>query len=127
MIARVPNLGRVFRTPWFSRAARKARIGDADLCTAIAQVSRGQAVDLGGGVFKKRLNKNRHRSIIVAKAGHYWVYEYLFAKQDRDNIEAAELAAFRNLARRYQALTSRQFDQLVREENFTEICHDREA
>ena len=127
MTERPANQGRVFRTPWFSRAARKAGIGDAELCDAIAQVMRGQAVDLGGGVFKKRLNKNRHRSIIVAKAGQYWVYEYLFAKNDRDNIEDAELAGFRKLARHYQTLTSRQFDQLVREENFTEICDDREA
>jgi hypothetical protein len=43
----------------------------------------GQADDLGGGVFKKRLRKNQYRSIILARAGHYWVYEYLFAKQER--------------------------------------------
>jgi hypothetical protein len=127
MAERPSNLGRVFRTPWFSRAARKAGIGDRELCEAIAQVMRGQAVDLGGGVFKKRLNKNRNRSIIVANAEQHWVYEYLFAKKDRDNIEAAELAAFRKLARHFQTLTGRQFDQLAREENFTEICNDREA
>jgi hypothetical protein len=127
MTGQPSNLGRVFRTPWFSRAARKAGIGDSELCEAIAQTMKGQAVDLGGGVFKKRLNKNRHRSIIVAKAGQHWVYEYLFAKKDRDNIEETELAAFRKLARHFQTLTSWQFDQLVRQENFTEICHDREA
>jgi len=27
----------------------------------------GQAEDLGEGVFKKRLNKNMHRSIVLAK------------------------------------------------------------
>jgi hypothetical protein len=37
------------------------------------------------------------------------------------------LAAFRKLAGQYQTLTDRQFDQLVPEQNFTEICHDREA
>ena len=78
---------RVFKTAWFTKAARKARIPDEELCSAIRQVMLGQADDLGGGVFKKRLRKNQYRSIILARAGHYWVYEYLFAKQDRANIE----------------------------------------
>ena len=59
----------------------------------------GQADDLGGGVFKKRLRKNQYRSIIVAKGGRYWVYVFLFAKQDRANIEDDELREFRALER----------------------------
>ena len=50
-------------------------------------------------------NDNRYRSIILAKGGRYWVYEYLFAKQDRDNIDADELAAFRVLAKNYAELS----------------------
>ena len=49
-------------------------------------------------MFKKRLDKNRSRSIILAKGQRYWVYAFLFAKKDRDNINDAELAAFRDLA-----------------------------
>jgi len=45
------DIGRVFKTAWFSRAARKAHIKDDELCAAIAQVMKGQADDLGGGVF----------------------------------------------------------------------------
>jgi hypothetical protein len=82
---------RVFKTAWFSKAASKASIDDEELIEAIQQVIKGQADDLGGGVFKKRLNKNRHRSIVVAKGGRYWVYEYLFAKKDRANITHTEL------------------------------------
>ncbi len=67
---------RTFRTAWFSKAARKALIADKDLCEAMDQVRKGQADDLGGGVFKKRLDRNRHRSIIVAKGQRYWVYTY---------------------------------------------------
>ena len=51
----------------------------------------GQVDDLGGGVFKKRINNNMHRAIILAKAGRFWKFEYLFAKNDRENIKAAEL------------------------------------
>ena len=53
---------RVFKTAWFERSARKARIKDDELCGAIDEVMRGLADDLGGGVFKKRLNKNMHEA-----------------------------------------------------------------
>lgn len=93
---------RRFKTSWFAKAAKKARISDHALHSAIDQVERGQADDLGGGVFKKRLNENRHRSIILAKAGQFWVFTYLFAKQDRANIDDDELIAFRKLAELYR-------------------------
>jgi hypothetical protein len=57
---------RVFKTKWFSREARKALISDQELCSAIGQVMLGQAIDLGGGVFKKRLGKNLYRSSALA-------------------------------------------------------------
>ena len=120
-------IGRVFKTAWFAKVARKASIPDADLCRAIKQVAQGQADDLGGGVFKKRLNDNRHRSIILTRAGHFWVYEYLFAKQDRDNIRDDELVAFRRLAKSYATLSGQQIEQLLRDGHFREICNDDEA
>ena len=115
---------RVFKTAWFEKAARKARIGDAELRIAIREAMRGQADDLGGGVFKKRLNDNMHRSIILAKGGRYWVYAYLFAKSDRDNIADDELAGFRALAKAYAGMTDRQVEQLLQDKDLMEVCHD---
>jgi len=115
---------RAFKTPRFSRDAKKAKIKDAELCQAIEQVLLGQVDDLGGGVFKKRLNDNLHRSIILAKGGKYWVFEYLFAKKDRSNIENDELLAFRLLANSYAGLTQLQVNQLLLNGDFVEICHD---
>lgn len=116
---------RAFKTAWFAKAARKALIDDDELCEAIAEVRNGQADDLGGGVFKKRLDKNRHRSIIVAKGGVHWVYEYLFAKKDRDNIGDEELVGFRKLAKIYAGLDDQQIERLLKDGDFAEICHDR--
>lgn len=116
---------RKFKTAWFSKAARKAKIGDAELCEAMDQVRKGQADDLGGGVFKKRLDKNRHRSILVAKGERYWVYTYLFAKKDRDNISSSELAAFRDLAKLYERKTDREIELELKAKELTEICHAR--
>jgi len=87
----------------------------------------GQADDLGGGVFKKRIGRNLYRSIIVAKGGRYWVYEYLFAKNDRANIEDQELAKFRELAKAYATLTEQQVDWLMRDSLWMEICNDNQT
>lgn len=100
-------------------------IDDSELCRAIAEVRKGQADDLGGGVFKKRLDKNRSRSIILAKGRQHWFYEYLFAKKDRDNIDDKELAAFRKLAGTYQGLDEKQLDRLLTSGALMEICHER--
>lgn len=121
------NTGRVFKTAWFSKASRKNRITDAELCDAIRQVMLGQADDLGGGVFKKRLNRNMHRSIILAKGGKHWMYAYLFAKQDRVNIDDDELVGFRRLVKSYETLSDPQIARLLRDGDFEEICHDNEA
>ena len=122
----IDALTRVFKSSWFDKAARKALITDMELCIAIRQVMQGQADDLGGGVYKKRLNDNRHRSILLAKGRQYWVYQYLFAKQDRDNIDADELNDFRQLAKQYSQLTSEQITQLLSIREFLEICNDHQ-
>lgn len=114
---------RVFKTAWFAKAARK-RVTDMQLCAAIEQVMRGQADDLGGGVFKKRLNDNRDRSIILANGGVIWVYAYLFAKQDKSNLENDELAAFRKLAAAYARKTDAEIQTEINNRDLQEICHD---
>ena len=118
---------RVFKTAWFSKSARKARIQDRELCEAIWEVMIGQADDLGGGVFKKRLSQNMHRSIILAKGGNFWIYQYLFAKKDRANIAVDELGDFRILAKNYAALNEKQIKQLLERKDLTEICDGDET
>ncbi len=118
---------RTFKTAWFAKAARKALIDDQALCDAIDQIRRGQADDLGGGVFKKRLDRNRHRSIVVAKGQRYWVYAYLFAKKDRANITGAELAAFRQLADLYDRKSDAEIARELAARILTEICHGHEG
>jgi len=70
-------------------------------------------------------------SIATSTGPSFWpkgpsigVYEYLFAKKDRDNIENDELLAFRLLANSYAGLTVHQIGQLLVNGDFVEICHD---
>ena len=112
---------RAFKTAWFSKAARKARISDPALISAIRDVMQGQADDLGGGVFKKRLNKNLHRSIVLAKGGRHWVFAYLFAKTDRANIDEDELADFKRLAQAYERMTDSELVSALRQGDLREL------
>jgi hypothetical protein len=114
---------RTFKTEWFSKAARKARIADVELCSAIERLALGQADDLGGGVFKKRLKENQYRSIVVTKSEEFWVFVYLFAKKDRSNIDDDELSAFRKLAQVYRGRTARNLNAEVEAGALLEICH----
>lgn len=118
-----PSL-RAFKTAWFVRAAKRARIGDGELARAVAEAASGLAVDLGGGVYKKRLGQNRHRSIVLAWSGSHWVFAYLFAKQDRANIDAGELEGFRKLARAYRAMDQDQLAALIEAGDLVEITFD---
>lgn len=118
-------VARVFKTAWFTKAAKKALIKDSELCAAVAAAMAGQADDLGGGVFKKRLDKNRSRSIILAKGRRYWVYAYLFAKKDRANIDDDELKAFRKLADLYAEKTDVEIAKELEAKVIVEICHDQ--
>jgi hypothetical protein len=88
---------------------------------------RGQADDLVGGVFKKRLNKNMHRGIILARGRSYWVYAYLFAKKDRENIEDDELDASRDLADLYAAKSGEDIAKELAAKELVEICHEQKA
>lgn len=87
----------------------------------------GQADDLGGGVFKKRLGKNLYRSIVVAKGGRYWVYAYLFAKKDRANMRDDELVDFRALAALYARKTDTDIAKELQFKELVEICHDNKS
>jgi hypothetical protein len=118
---------RIFMTAWFSKAARKALIAENELCRAARQATAGQAHDLGGGVFKKRLNRNDHRAIILAKVVDLWIYEYLFAKKDMENIDKSELQAFRMLVKSYAKLTEPQVQALLLQKAWTEICKETKS
>lgn len=115
---------RVFKTKWFTKTAKSHGIQDSELCLAINAVFMGKADDLGGGVYKKRLNQNRDRAIILAKGGRHWFYTYLYGKQDTANISDAELAGFRELAKYYALLTTEQIMVLMKRKELVEICHD---
>ena len=117
-------LTRAFKTAWFSKAARKARIGDPALIAAIREVMQRQANDLGGGVCKKRLKRNPHRSIVLAKGGRHWIFAYLFTKKDRANIDDDELADFKKLAQAFGRMTDTELRAALKQGDLLKLCDE---
>jgi hypothetical protein len=112
---------RAFKTTYFAKQAEDAGINDSELCEAVTALQAGQGDALGGGVWKKRLDKNRHRAILVAKADAFWVYVYLFAKKDRENITPKELKGFKKLSGHYR---SAEIELMLKNGDLHEICKD---
>ena len=115
---------RAFKTKWFTREAKSHAINDNELCEAIAATLQGRADNLGGGVYKKRLNQNRDRAIILAKGREHWFYTFLYAKQNIANINSSELSGFRELAKHYASLGDMKIAALIQSKELVEVCHD---
>jgi len=64
---------------------------------------------------------------VLAKGSRLCIYTYLFAKKDRDKIDANELEGFRKLAKAYDALTDSQLSKLLVEKDLSEICDGNKA
>ncbi len=116
---------KVFKTVWFNKHAGKVGIKDEELCEAAKELMQGLwDADLGGNVYKKRLNENRHRSIVITKTDAYWIFTYLFSKADRENISKDELKAFKKLSKDYEILNDKMIDIQVANKDLLEICND---
>jgi len=117
---------RVFKTAWFARKARAAGISDANLCKAAKELDAGQGDDLGGNVWKKRLDKNTKRGIVINKIGDFWVFVYLFAKSDRENIDDRELRDFKKLARDFGMAKNADLERMLAVKELMEICNGKD-
>lgn len=65
-----------------------------------------------------------HRSIVLAKGGRHWVFAYLFAKKDRTNIDADELAAFKKLAQAYGRMTDAELASTLSQGDLLELSDE---
>ena len=122
---------RVFETKSFARWARKAGLREAALCGAVQEMADGSIdADLGGGVLKKRIalpgmgKSGGTKTLVATNKGSRWYFVFGFEKNERDNIEPDELAAFKRLAADLLKLADNQLDTAIRAGALTEICHD---
>ena len=123
---------RVFKNKSFTRFARKARITDAVLCAAIANITQGLVdADLGGDVIKQRIPRQGggksggFRTIILFRIRERAFFVHGFAKNEQDNISDDELAAFKLLAAKMMGYDDEALDKAAANETLTEVmCND---
>jgi hypothetical protein len=121
---------RVFKNAWFQRFARRQCITDQALLEAIRRAEQGLIdADLGGGVIKQRVARQRQgksggfRTIVLYRAADRAFFVYGFAKSDRENIDGGEKAAFRKAAGYVLGLSQAYLDELISKGQFLEV-HD---
>ena len=95
----------VFATKWFARFARREGIPPESLIEAIERAEKGSVdADLGGGVIKQRVARRGegrsggYRTIIAYRTARRAIFLFGFAKSNRENIEADDLATARETA-----------------------------
>ncbi len=122
---------RVFKTKWFTRYARRERIGDHGLCEAIERAQRGIVdADLGGGVIKQRVARtgqgrsSGYRLLVAYRSGDRAVFLYGFTKSERDNIEDDELATLREIAASWLEADDERLERAIEEGFLQEVSYD---
>ena len=111
---------KIYKNSWFAKFARKERISDAALLDAIDQAAQGLIdADLGSGLIKQRVARQGagksggYRTLIFFRAGERSIFVFGFAKSDKANLNAEELAEFKRAAKELLHFSQQQVDALV--------------
>lgn len=122
---------RVFKNKAFAKFARKEGISNAMLCKAVKSANAGLVdANYGAGVIKQRIaraGKGKSagfRTIVLFRQKERAFFVYGFAKNDRDNIVADELAAFKELARITLSLSEQEIEALKANVTYIEVKCD---
>jgi len=122
---------RIFKTRWFARFARKARISDTMLTDAIREAEKG-LIDgkLGRGLIKKRVartgkgKRGGYRTIIVYREGSRSVFVYGFPKSAKADLSPLERDAYEKLAHLYLSFSDADMAQALKEGEVEEVKND---
>ena len=125
---------RVFKSKWFAKFARKEGIADRELCGAVDRAARGLIdADLGGGLIKQRVARQGagksggYRTVLAYRSGASAFFVFGFAKSDRENLDAVELLAFREIAGQLLKLDEAGIaDQLALGQHMEIVCDGQE-
>jgi len=121
----------VLKTKGMIRFARRERISDSRLLEAIQRIELGLIdADLGGGLIKQRVAREGqgrsggYRVIIGYRVAHRAVLLFGFAKNERENIEPAELATLREAGSAWLSAMPKQIAKAIEDGVLQEIRSD---
>lgn len=119
---------RIFVVKGFARFQRRERLGNEALCEAVDRAERGLIdADLSAGLIKQRVGRpgqgrrGGFRTLLAYRAGSRVVFLLGFAKNERDNIDADELAVLRARAQAFLELDDAAIKARIADDDMTEV------
>lgn len=107
-------------TKWFKKWAKKANLSNLNLLESIDNLEKGLSVaDLGGSLFKIRVKRDGKgkssgfRTIVIYKKEEKAVFLYGFGKNEKSNVNKAELQYFKKLGCDLLALQAKQVTDAI--------------
>jgi len=121
----------IYKTRWFVKYAKRERISDRSLFEAIDRAERGLVdADLGGGLIKQRVARpgqgrsSGYRVLIAYRTSERAFFVFGFAKNVLDNLDAAQLLTWRNVASDLLAAAPEQLAEALSDSALKEINYD---
>lgn len=119
---------RLYKTKLFDKWADELRISKILLLETALEITNGLIdVDLGGFLYKKRINiankgkRGGARVILTYKEADRIIFLYGFAKNEKDNIAKKEKEALKKLATFYLGLDQQEFNKAIIAKELIEV------
>jgi len=119
---------RILKNKPFSQWAKKLKINDKVLLTAVNEMTQGlYEANLGGHIYKKRLplgHKGKSggaRSIVAFKMNGRVIFIYGFSKGEKSNIAKKEEEILKDLAKVYFSYTEDQIKKAIKDGVLIEV------
>ncbi len=107
-------------TKWFKRWSKKAKLNTENMLETIENLEAGLSTsDLGSHLYKVRVKRSNSgkssgfRTIIVYKENDRAIFLYGFGKNEKENIDKAELQYFKKLGNDLLALSNDQLKESI--------------
>jgi len=120
---------RIFKTKTLAKFTRQNGIDDEDLAEAVERAVRGLIdADLGGQVIKQRVarpgqGKRSGFRMIIGIRSDRAIFLFAFAKNERENIDKAELMTLREIVASFLNADDRTIAQALNDGTLVEVQH----
>jgi hypothetical protein len=120
---------RIFKTKTLARFTRQNGIPDSSLVSAVERAQHGLIdADLGGRIIKQRVarpgeGKRGGFRLLVGFGTDRSVFLFGFAKNERENIEDAELVTLRQIAGTFLKASNADIERALQDGTLIEVRH----
>jgi hypothetical protein len=123
---------RIFKTKTLAKFTRQHGISDDDLVDAVERAVRGLIdADLGGQIIKQRVarlgqGKRGGFRMIIGIRSDRAIFLFAFAKNERENIDKAELMTLREIVASFLNAAEQTIAQALKDGTLIEVQHGKE-